>query len=59
MIAEAFGHDPDLIEPTDEIKGIAPRPLRGGLLVDKAKSLGVPIYGPQNGLDDLAERRDE
>ena len=59
MIAEFFGHDPELIEPTDEVKGIAPRPLRGGLLVDKAKSLGVPIYGPQEGLRDLAERRDE
>jgi len=54
MIADAFGHDPDLIEPTEEIKGIAPRPLRGGLLVDKAKSLGVPIYGPEEGLEELA-----
>lgn len=59
MIAKAFGHDPDLIEPTDEVKGIAPRPLRGGLLVEKAKSHGVPIYSPQDGLSDLAERRDE
>lgn len=59
MIAETFGYDPELIEPTDEVKGIAPRPLRGGLLVDKAKSLGVPIYSPQDGLADLAERRDE
>jgi len=59
MIAETFGYDPSLIEPTDEIKGIAPRPLRGGLLVDRAKSLGVPIYGPEDGLRDLAEWRDE
>lgn len=59
MIAEAFGHDPDLIVPTDEITGKAARPLRGGLLVDRAKSLGVPIYSPQDGLRDLAEWSDE
>jgi len=59
VIAEAFGYDPDLIEPTDEIHGTAPRPLRGGLLVDKAKSHGVAIFSPQEGLDDLAERSDE
>ena len=59
MIAEAFGYDPELIEPTDKIKGIAPRPLRGGLLVEKAKSLGIPIYSPEDGLRELAERRDE
>jgi dTDP-4-dehydrorhamnose reductase len=59
MIAESFGYDPELIVPSDEIKGSAPRPLRGGLLVDKAKSLGVPIFSPQDGLNDLAEWRDE
>jgi dTDP-4-dehydrorhamnose reductase len=58
MIAEAFGHDPALILPTDMVKGAAPRPLRGGLLVEKAKSLGVPIHGPLDGLKDLAERSD-
>ncbi len=59
MIAEAFGHDPELIEPTEEIKGLAPRPLRGGLLVEKAKSLGIPIFSPEDGLRDLAERSDD
>lgn len=59
MIAEAFGYNPELIEPTDHIKGQAPRPLRGGLLVDKAKHLGIPIYSPEEGLKDLAECGDE
>jgi len=59
MIAEAFDYDPEIIEPTDEIKGQAPRPLRGGLLVDKAKSLGIPIFSPEEGLRDLVERSDE
>lgn len=59
MIAEAFGFDPELIEPTDQILGQAPRPLRGGLLVDKAKALGIPIYSPEEGLRDLAECGDE
>lgn len=59
QIAEAFGYDPELIKPTSKIKGVAPRPLRGGLKVEKAVSLGVPIYGPPEGLDDLAEWRDD
>ncbi|MCK5547668.1 MAG: NAD(P)-dependent oxidoreductase [Thermoplasmata archaeon] len=59
MIAEAFGFDPDLIEPTDEIKGKAPRPLRGGLLVEKAKSHGIPIFSPEDGLKILAEWSDD
>ena len=49
-IAAAFGYDPDLIQPTSEIKGAAPRPLNGGLNVDKAKGLGLPIYSPDEGL---------
>lgn len=59
MIAEAFGFDPELIEPTDEVKGKAPRPLRGGLLVEKAKSHGIPIFSPEDGLKILAEWRDD
>jgi dTDP-4-dehydrorhamnose reductase len=59
MIAEAFGFDPELIEPTDEIKGKAPRPLRGGLLVEKAKNLGLPIFSPEDGLKLLAEKGDD
>lgn len=59
MIAEVFGYDPDIIEPTDEIKGDAPRPLRGGLSVEKALSLGVPIFTPRDGLKALAEWSDK
>lgn len=59
MIAEAFGFDPDLIEPTDEVKGKALRPLRGGLLVEKAKSHGIPIFSPEDGLKILAEWSDD
>jgi len=54
-IAEAFGHDPTLISPTSEIKGSAPRPLRGGLNVDKAKKMKLPIYSPVDGLAALNE----
>ncbi|NGX44893.1 MAG: dTDP-4-dehydrorhamnose reductase [Chlamydiae bacterium] len=55
VIAEHFGHDPNLIKPTSKIKGVAPRPLRGGLNTDKAKSLGIPIYSPAEGLVALSE----
>ncbi len=55
VIAEHFGHDPNLITPTSKIKGVAPRPLRGGLNTDKAKRLGIPIYSPAEGLVTLSE----
>jgi dTDP-4-dehydrorhamnose reductase len=54
-IAEAFGADPALVRPTDKPWGTAMRPLRGGLLVDRAKAMNVPIYGPQEGLKALRE----
>jgi dTDP-4-dehydrorhamnose reductase len=54
-IAEAFDHDPNLIKPTSEIAGAAPRPLKGGLNVDKAKGLDLPIYSPIDGLAALKE----
>lgn len=54
-IAEAFGADPSLVSPTDKPWGTALRPLRGGLLVDRARAMGVPIYGPQEGLRALWE----
>lgn len=52
-IAKHFGHDPDLIQPTSEIKGVAPRPLRGGLRVDRAIDGNYPIYSPDDGLTAL------
>ena len=54
-IAEIFGHDPDLIKPTGEITGAAPRPLKGGLRVDKANELGLPIHSPIRGLISLRD----
>ena len=54
-IAETFDHDPNLIKPTSEIAGVAPRPLKGGLNVDKAKGLDLPIYSPIDGLAALKE----
>lgn len=55
-IAEGFGYNPELIQPTSEIVGLAPRPLRGGLNVGLAKSIGLPIYSPLDGLADLRKR---
>ena len=55
MIAEYFEADPDLIKPTKKIKGKAPRPLRGGLKVDKAVNMGLPIYSPLDGLRGISE----
>jgi dTDP-4-dehydrorhamnose reductase len=49
-VAEAFDYDTALIVPSDERWGKAARPLRGGLLVDKARKLGVPIFTPDEGL---------
>jgi len=57
-IAEHFGHDPDLIKPTSEINGVAPRPLRGGLNVDRAIALGLPVKSPLDGLIALSEWED-
>jgi len=34
VIAEHFGHDPNLIKPTSKIKGVAPRPRSRALLLD-------------------------
>jgi len=54
MIAEKFDYDPCLIVP-GKITGDAPRPLRGGLNTDLAKSLDIPIYSPDEGLKALAQ----
>lgn len=55
-IAETFGYDPGFIVPTSEVHGLAPRPLRGGLKVSLAKTLGLPVYSPLDGLADLKKR---
>jgi dTDP-4-dehydrorhamnose reductase len=55
MIAEHFGFDPEQIKHTERITGLAPRPLNATLDVSKARSLGLPLYDPKEGLEALAE----
>jgi dTDP-4-dehydrorhamnose reductase len=50
MIAAEFGLDAELVLPTDITKGKAERPMRGGLIVDSAKAMGVPIRSAIEGL---------
>lgn len=54
-IAKFFGFDPALVVANEKPWGLAVRPLRGGLLVDRARNLGVPIFSPQEGLAALQE----
>lgn len=54
-IAEVFGHDKALIVPSDRSWGTAVRPLRGGLLTDRALAAGVPIHSARDGLIALRE----
>ena len=35
------------------VMGKAPRPLRGGLITEKAQSLGIPIYSMSEGIEEL------
>lgn len=52
-VARAFGLDPSLIKglPTEELGQTARRPLRGGLVVEKAASfLSTPLVGYREGL---------
>jgi dTDP-4-dehydrorhamnose reductase len=53
MIANVFGHDPELLKPVknkDIGNWIAKRPKKAGLLTSKAEKLGVPIYSVLDGL---------
>jgi len=49
-IAGVFDLDESLILPIDEVWGVAVRPLRAGLSVEKAKQLNLPLYTPTEGL---------
>jgi len=49
VIANEFGYDPNLVVPGEKY-GTAVRPLRGGLDISKARTLGIPIYSPMQGL---------
>lgn len=53
MIALSCGFSMDQIT-TGPVTGRAPRPLKAGLIVDKAKSLGLPVYDPVDGLKEMA-----
>lgn len=55
MIAETMNYDREKIIATRDIAGRAPRPLRGGLRVDKAISLGLPIRDPIDGLREIVD----
>ena len=62
-IARQVGARANQVKP-GEVTGKAPRPLRAGLMIDKAKKLGLPIYDPLEGvrevldaLDTMAARR--
>ena len=51
MIASVFGLDKSLLNPVSKVEGwIAPRPTKGGLRVDLARKLGLPIYSILDGL---------
>ena len=51
MIASVFYLDKQLLNPVEKVQGwIAPRPKKGGLRVDLARKLGLPIYSIIDGL---------
>lgn len=56
MIASVFGYDKTLIKPVKnrQISGwVADRPTKGGLRIELAYKLGLPIYGIVEGLESL------
>lgn len=55
QIAEVMGYDPALVVATEKHWGLAMRPLRGGLLTEKARRGRVPIHSAVEGLQSLKE----
>lgn len=53
-IARAIGADPNLIRP-GPIIGLARRPSRAGLILDRARELGLPIHDPIDGLKEMID----
>lgn len=53
MIADVFGYKKSLIEKGSNFINPAKRPKNAGLKVDRAKELGIPIYSPINGLQEM------
>lgn len=59
-VAHAFGLNGDLIRPvaTAQLNQAAPRPLQGGLRIDKAlRELKTPLFGYQEGLEAMRKER--
>ena len=54
-IADALGTGRQKVFVTEDVGGRAPRPLNAGLRVDKARSLGLPIGDPLDGLKEIAD----
>lgn len=52
-MARIWGFNPKMVGNDGQIVGLAPRPLRGGLLLDKAKNLNIPISDPLDGLKEM------
>ena len=58
MIAEKFGHSPNLVFPitTKNLGQIAKRPKNGGLRTEKARErLGLKIFGIDHGLEMMSQ----
>ncbi|MEE9365429.1 MAG: NAD(P)-dependent oxidoreductase [Dehalococcoidales bacterium] len=52
-IADALGTDRQKVVATEDVGGRAPRPLNAGLRIDRARSLGLPIGDPLDGLEEV------
>ena len=60
MIGKTFDKDLSLLTPNNETTfGKALRPTRGGLQTNLAKSLGIPIYSVDEGLQLMKEKYHE
>lgn len=60
-IALFFGLDQNLVigKPTSYFKGVAPRPLLGGLTNDKIRKLGIKMRNVEESLSDMQKRKFE
>lgn len=54
-IADALGTNRQKVVATEDVGGRAPRPLNAGLRIDKARSLGLPIGDPLDGLKEVID----
>lgn len=54
-IGQLMGVDVDKLIFDGPVYGKAPRPLKAGLLTDKAQSLNIPIYHPMDGVREVLD----